>query len=123
MQKKCPDPSLEISAPLPPSALPNSYIAYCKGWAHYSTYLGFELGIYENEPLKEVGFLLENILNSAGMVADIGIHEFGWTKVGLQIQRVLKRFYALTMFFSSGNPFLIQLEHFILRDSIKRQTP
>ena len=64
----------------PPSALPNSYIAYYKGWAHYSAYLGFELGIYENEPLKEVGFLLENIFSSAGMIADIGIHEFGWTK-------------------------------------------
>ena len=56
------------------------YIAFKEGWGLYSEYLGYDLGIYENEPLKELGYIKGDILRSARLVVDVGIHKFGWSR-------------------------------------------
>ena len=37
------------------------------------------LGVYENEPMKEIGYLNGDLLRSARLIVDTGIHHFGWT--------------------------------------------
>ena len=44
-----------------PSSLPK-YSAYIEGWGLYSEYLGYELGIYKNNPLSEIGYLMGDLL-------------------------------------------------------------
>ena len=39
----------------------------------------FNLGLYENEPMKEIGYLNLDLLRSARLIVDTGIHHFGWT--------------------------------------------
>ena len=40
------------------SILPSyMYGAFKEGWGLYSEYLGYDLGIYQNEPLKELGYI------------------------------------------------------------------
>ena len=64
-----------------PSSIPSyMYIAYKEGWGLYSEFLGYDLGIYENQPLKELGYIKGDLLRSARLVLDVGLHKFGWTR-------------------------------------------
>lgn len=68
-----------------PGDIPNhmpapSYLAFKEGWGLYSEFLGYDLGIYKNEPLKELGYIKGDLLRSARLVVDIGIHRFGWSR-------------------------------------------
>jgi uncharacterized protein (DUF885 family) len=66
-----------------PSEVPiqlQSYEAYKEGWGLYSEYLGLEMGIYENEPVKELGLLIGDLLRSSRLVVDTGLHRFGWSR-------------------------------------------
>ena len=61
--------------------MPSSmYDAFREGWGLYSEYLGYDLGIYKNEPLKELGYIKGDLLRSARLVVDVGIHKFGWSR-------------------------------------------
>ena len=62
-----------------PSTFP-AHTAFFEGWGLYSEYLGYELGIYENEPIKELGYIMGDLLRSARLVVDTGLHRFGWSK-------------------------------------------
>ncbi len=54
-----------------PSTFP-SYSGYGEGWGLYSEYLGHELGVYENEPQKELGQIMGDLLRSARCMVDTG---------------------------------------------------
>ena len=56
------------------------YIAYKEGWGLYSEFLGHDLGLYEGQPLKELGYIKGDLLRSARLVVDTGIHRYGWSR-------------------------------------------
>ena len=62
-----------------PSTIPK-YSAFIEGWGLYSQYLGYDLGLYASDPMKEIAYLMSDVLKSARMVADTGIHMQNWSK-------------------------------------------
>lgn len=55
------------------------YPAFGEGWALYAESLGYELGFYK-DAFSAFGQLNSDLLRSARMVADTGIHAMGWTR-------------------------------------------
>jgi uncharacterized protein (DUF885 family) len=53
--------------------------AYTEGWALYGEILAWEMGLYEGEPLANLGRLRLRLLRTVRMVVDTGIHAKGWT--------------------------------------------
>lgn len=53
--------------------------AYPEGWAFYGETLAWEMGLYADDPLANLGRLRLNLLRAVRSVVDIGIHSKGWT--------------------------------------------
>jgi len=53
--------------------------AYPEGWALYAESLAWEMGLYEGDPLANLGRLRLLLLRTVRMVVDTGIHAKGWT--------------------------------------------
>jgi uncharacterized protein (DUF885 family) len=53
--------------------------AYTEGWALYAEILAWEMGLYEGEPLANLGRLRLRLLRAVRIVVDTGIHAKGWT--------------------------------------------
>ena len=56
-----------------------AFQAYAEGWALYAEILAWEMGLYEGEPLANLGRLRLRLLRAVRMVVDTGIHAKGWT--------------------------------------------
>ncbi|HCU58274.1 MAG TPA: hypothetical protein DF984_08680 [Anaerolineaceae bacterium] len=48
------------------------------GWALYADYLAWEMGLYEDDPHANLGWLQSELTAAARMVVDVGIHTMGW---------------------------------------------
>ena len=55
------------------------FLAYVEGWALYAENFAWEMGLYEGEPLANLGRLRLLLLQTVRMVVDTGIHAKGWT--------------------------------------------
>lgn len=56
------------------------FSAYAEGWALYSEQLADELGMYEDDPLGQVGYLKAQLFRCGRLVVDTGIHHFRWSR-------------------------------------------
>jgi uncharacterized protein (DUF885 family) len=54
--------------------------AYIEGYALYAEQLAAELGVYDNEPLGRLGYLLAMQLRACRLVVDTGLHAKGWNR-------------------------------------------
>ena len=57
-----------------------AFNAYSEGWALYAEQLGSELGVYEGDPLGQLGFLQSISFRACRLVVDSGIHAKRWTR-------------------------------------------
>jgi uncharacterized protein (DUF885 family) len=73
--------------------------AFVEGWALYSEQLMDEMGLYANDPLGRVGYLQAQQFRACRLVADTGLHAFGWSRdkaVDFMVQQTGKGRDAMT---------------------------
>ncbi len=58
----------------------SSFNAYQEGWALYAEQLMAELGVYENDPLGDLGRLQDELFRAVRLVIDTGLHHKRWTR-------------------------------------------
>lgn len=56
------------------------YSGYSEGWALYSEQLADEMGMYEGDPLGQVGYLQSLLFRAARLVVDSGMHAKRWSR-------------------------------------------
>ncbi|MET0275044.1 MAG: DUF885 family protein [Phenylobacterium sp.] len=71
--------TLQQEADLPMIRRVIFYSAYGEGWALYAEHLAKEMGVYENDPLGEVGYIQSSLFRAARLVVDTGIHAKRWS--------------------------------------------
>jgi len=72
--------SLQQEADLPMLRRVAGFPAYSEGWALYSEELAKEMGLYEGDPLGELGMLQAALFRSARLVVDTGLHHKRWSR-------------------------------------------
>ncbi len=51
-----------------------------EGWAVYAEDLAFELGVYEDDPMGELGYIQSLLFRAARLVVDTGLHHERWSR-------------------------------------------
>jgi uncharacterized protein (DUF885 family) len=72
--------SLQQEADLPMIRRAAFYSAYGEGWALYAEQLAQEMGVYEQDPLGEIGYLQAALFRAARLVVDTGLHAKRWSR-------------------------------------------
>lgn len=72
--------SLQQEADLPMIRRASFYSAYGEGWALYAEQLAKEMGVYDEDPLGEIGYLQAALFRAARLVVDTGIHAKRWSR-------------------------------------------
>jgi uncharacterized protein (DUF885 family) len=57
-----------------------AFNAYSEGWALYAEQLGDELGVYDGNPLGQLGYLQSLAFRACRLVVDTGLHAKRWTR-------------------------------------------
>ncbi len=57
-----------------------SYSGYSEGWALYTEQLADEMGMYEGDPLGQVGYLQSLLFRATRLVVDSGMHAKRWSR-------------------------------------------
>ena len=57
-----------------------AFNAYSEGWALYSETLGDELGVYDGDPVGQLGYLQSIAFRACRLVVDTGLHAKRWTR-------------------------------------------
>ncbi|MFS0773809.1 DUF885 domain-containing protein [Sphingomonas sp. 1P08PE] len=56
------------------------YSGYSEGWALYSEQLADEMGMYEGDPLGQIGYLQSLLFRATRLVVDSGMHAKRWSR-------------------------------------------
>jgi uncharacterized protein (DUF885 family) len=57
-----------------------AFNAYSEGWALYAEQLASELGVYDNDPFGQLGYLQSIAFRACRLVVDTGLHAKRWTR-------------------------------------------
>ncbi|WP_420143445.1 DUF885 domain-containing protein [Sphingobium sp.] len=76
---------LQVSVALESDSIPmirrrGFYSGYSEGWALYSEQLADEMGMYEGDPLGQVGYLQSLLFRATRLVVDSGMHAKRWSR-------------------------------------------
>ena len=72
--------ALQQEADLPMIRRATFIAAYGEGWALYAEELAKEMGVYDDNPLGELGYLQAALFRAARLVVDTGIHAKRWSR-------------------------------------------
>ena len=56
------------------------FSAYSEGWGLYAEQLADEIGVYENDPHGQIGYLQSLMFRAARLVVDSGLHHKRWSR-------------------------------------------
>jgi uncharacterized protein (DUF885 family) len=56
------------------------FSAYSEGWALYAEQLADEIGMYENDPIGQIGYLQSLMFRATRLVVDSGMHAKRWSR-------------------------------------------
>jgi len=76
---------LQVMLALESSAIPlirrrGGFSGYSEGWALYTEQLADEMGMFENDPLGQVGYLQSLLFRATRLVVDSGMHAKRWSR-------------------------------------------
>ncbi len=76
---------LQVSVALESDSIPmirrrGFYSGYSEGWALYSEQLADEMGMYDGDPLGQVGYLQSLLFRATRLVVDSGMHAKRWSR-------------------------------------------
>ena len=57
-----------------------AFNAYSEGWALYAETMGDELGVYDGDPVGQLGYLQSIAFRACRLVVDTGLHAKRWTR-------------------------------------------
>ena len=72
--------SLQQEAGLPLIRKLSFFSAYIEGWALYAEQLAGEMGLYDHDPLGQIGQLHDSMFRGVRLVVDTGLHAMKWSR-------------------------------------------
>lgn len=72
--------SIQREADLPMIRRVMGFGAYAEGWALYSEQVALEMGMYQDDPLGELGQIQASLFRAARLVVDTGLHAMKWSR-------------------------------------------